>query len=175
MKITHTTAQYFTAKSAPGTGLRSNAASSAPVAAEPAPSTTTAIAANAAARPAKANDAGQKTAPPGLERVLARLQDSAEPARNAGQAKRLDMISRNIARYVEAQAIGEAPAPTPASPTPVVPTDLAVDSTPPATAANDADAASIPPVAVTGTEDAPAADAPVAAGEPAPEPITTAA
>lgn len=45
----------------------------------------------------------QKTAPPGLERVLARLQSL--PAPNAGQANATDQISRNLARYAQTQAI----------------------------------------------------------------------
>lgn len=57
----------------------------------------------------------QKTAPPGLERALARLQSL--PEQNAGQANAADRISRNIARYAETQAIG-TPAATPPAPTP---------------------------------------------------------
>lgn len=45
----------------------------------------------------------QKTAPPGLERALARLQSL--PAPNAGQANATDQISRNLARYAQTQAI----------------------------------------------------------------------
>ena len=55
---------------------------------------------------------GQKATPPGLERVLARLQSL--PERNAGQANAMDSISRNIARYIETQALGAPPAATPA-------------------------------------------------------------
>ena len=51
----------------------------------------------------------QKTAPPGLERALARLQSLAEPT--AGQANATDRISRNIARYADTQALG-TPAPS---------------------------------------------------------------
>lgn len=50
----------------------------------------------------------QKTAPPGLERVLARLQSLSNP--NAGQSNATDRISRNLARYADTQAISTAPA-----------------------------------------------------------------
>ena len=46
----------------------------------------------------------QKTAPPGLERALARLQSLPEPT--AGQTNATDRISRNLARYADTQAIG---------------------------------------------------------------------
>lgn len=56
-----------------------------------------------------------KTTPPGLERVLERLQNL--PAPNAGQTNALDRISRNIARYRETQALVKplVTAPEPAS------------------------------------------------------------
>lgn len=63
---------------------------------------------NSPPKPEKALAQGeQKTTPPGLERVLARLQSLFEPT--AGQTNATDRISRNIARYAETQAIGAAP------------------------------------------------------------------
>lgn len=51
---------------------------------------------------------GSRTAPSGLERVLARLQSLPEPT--AGQRNATDRISRNLARYAETQALGTTPA-----------------------------------------------------------------
>jgi len=64
-----------------------------------------------AAKPTKSVDQSeQQTAPPGLERVFARLQSVPVPERNAGQANATERISRNIARYAETQAISTPPA-----------------------------------------------------------------
>lgn len=64
----------------------------------------------------------QKTAPPGLVRVLARLRILGHPD-NAGQSNATDRISRNLARYTDTQAIMAAPVasaePTPQASTPV--------------------------------------------------------
>lgn len=49
----------------------------------------------------------QKTTPPGLERVLARLQSLFEPT--SRQTNATDLISRNIARYAQTQTISTAP------------------------------------------------------------------
>ena len=57
----------------------------------------------------------QKTAPPGLERALARLQSRPEPT--AGQSNATDRISRNLARYAATQAIGTPTAPAATNPT----------------------------------------------------------
>lgn len=54
-----------------------------------------------------------KTAPPGLEKVLARLEAMGE-SRTQGQGVAMDRISRNLARYAENQALAPAPAPAPA-------------------------------------------------------------
>jgi hypothetical protein len=64
------------------------------------------------AKPARADQGGQKTTPPGLERALARLQSIAESERTAGQSNAMDSISRNIARYTETEAISAPPAAT---------------------------------------------------------------
>lgn len=78
-------------------------------------------------KPAKTAGAGeQKTVPPGLERVQARLQSVPAAERNAGQATATDRISRNIARYAETQAI--VPPPAPPVTDPVAPSTT-VDST----------------------------------------------
>ncbi|OHC65189.1 MAG: hypothetical protein A2045_02595 [Rhodocyclales bacterium GWA2_65_20] len=141
MKIAHSTVQppglgptrpvASRANAAAGTGIPS--AANAPTSADD------------AAKPAiTAAQSGQKTTPPGLERVLARLQSSAAPERNAGQTKALETISRNIARYVETQAIGEAPVAVPPSdpaPVPAAPSAPATD----AAAATDATENSNPP------------------------------
>ena len=72
--------------------------------------------ANKAAKPESAQAQGeQKAAPPGLERVLARLQALNNP--NAVHSNATDRISRNLARYTETQAISTAPV-TSAEPTP---------------------------------------------------------
>lgn len=54
-----------------------------------------------------------KTAPPGLEKVLARLEAMGEN-RTQGQGVAMDRISRNLARYAENQALAPVPAPAPA-------------------------------------------------------------
>jgi hypothetical protein len=69
--------------------------------------------------PEQAKSAGQgpKVLPPGLERVLERLQATALAKPNAGQNTALASITRNIARYQAMQSIGDPPAtPTPATP-----------------------------------------------------------
>lgn len=54
-----------------------------------------------------------KTAPPGLERALARLQAMDESDRTAGQTNAMDRIDRNLARYIATQAMAGTPAPAP--------------------------------------------------------------
>jgi hypothetical protein len=75
-----------------------------------------------------------KTAPPGLERALARLQAMEAGERTAGQTNAMDKIGRNLARYMENQAIVVAPAPeAPSTPVQEVepsPTDAAVAPAP---------------------------------------------
>jgi hypothetical protein len=76
----------------------------------------------ASTKAAKTTGAGeQKTVPPGLERVQARLQSVPAADRNAGQATASDRISRNIARYAETQAIVALPVTAPVTP-PALPT-----------------------------------------------------
>ncbi len=60
-------------------------------------------------------DAKTKTAPPGLERALARLQAIEQGDRTPGQTNAMSQIERNLARYVETQSIVATPAPTPTS------------------------------------------------------------
>jgi hypothetical protein len=116
MKIAPGTIQPFNREPAKLAALRADAAAN-PSAGAGSPSSANAAAqASDSAKPAKAVDpGGQKAAPPGLERVLARLQNL--PQRNAGQANALDRIDRNIARYVETQALGKPPAAAPVAPT----------------------------------------------------------
>jgi hypothetical protein len=75
-----------------------------------------------------------KTAPPGLERALSRLQNMEASERTAGQTNAMDKIGRNLARYIENQAIGVAPAPeAPSTPVQEVvpsPTDAALAPAP---------------------------------------------
>jgi hypothetical protein len=52
-----------------------------------------------------------KTTPPGLERALARLQAMEEGQRTAGQTNAMDRIGRNLARYIETQAMAGTPEP----------------------------------------------------------------
>jgi len=81
-------------------------------------------------KPAKTADHGARNeTPPGLERVLARLQSTPASERNAGQSTALDRISRNLARYAEVQAIGQAPANTAAAATPSTATDTSATAT----------------------------------------------
>jgi hypothetical protein len=94
-----------------------------------------------------------KTAPPGLEKVLARLEAMGE-SRTQGQGVAMDRISRNLARYAENQALAPAPAPAPA---PVE--DAAPATTPPVTAAP----AETPDATETGTT----AEAPATVPAPA--------
>lgn len=78
------------------------------------PATASADAASTAASDDKVRgDKGSKAAPPGLERVLARLQAMDEGQRTAGQSNAMDRIGRNLARYLETQGLT---APTPATP-----------------------------------------------------------
>lgn len=50
-----------------------------------------------------------KAAPPGLERVLAKFEAMGEGARTAGQSNAMSRIERNLARYIETQAMGSTP------------------------------------------------------------------
>ncbi len=50
-----------------------------------------------------------KNAPPGLERALARLEAMGEGDRTAGQTNAMDRIGRNLARYIETQAMAGSP------------------------------------------------------------------
>ena len=117
MKIAPDTIQPFNREPAKPSTLRANAVANPAVGPGTPSSANAAGQASDSAKPAKAVDTGgQKAAPPGLERVLARLQGL--PERNAGQANALDRINRNLARYVETQALGKPPAAAPAAPTP---------------------------------------------------------
>lgn len=148
---------------------------------------TPAAAGNAPAEAATAASAAARQLPPGLDRVMARLESIPAESRNAGQANALERVSRNIARYLENHGG-----------TPVAPTDGGAGGSgiaPPVTAAPPAEApplaAPVEPGAATPVAtlpDMPAAPAgetpadtevaavvgePVAAPDPAPEaPIT---
>lgn len=97
------------------------------------------------ATPAEAGTAPEKAAapaavagrqlPPGLDRVMARLEAMPPESRNAGQSNALERISRNIARYQEHHGIA-TPAPTvpenPPAETPAVAAPVETEPTPPA-------------------------------------------
>lgn len=93
---------------------------------------------------------GRPSAPPGLERVVAKFEAMAAAGKMPGQGQALDRVSRNLARYQENQALaGPAPAPTPeASP-------VADAETPIAEAA-----ATETPVSETPATETPVAEAP---------------
>ena len=95
MKIAPSTILPFSRVSARPAALRAYAATPA---------------ADSAKLTSSVNQSEQKTAPPGLERVLAQLQSISVPERNAGQANAIERISRNIARYAESKAISTPPA-----------------------------------------------------------------
>jgi hypothetical protein len=117
MKIAPDTIQPFNREPAKPSTLRAHAVANPAVGPGTPSSANAAGQASDSAKPAKAVDTGgQKAAPPGLERVLARLQGL--PERNTGQANSLDRINRNIARYVETQALGKSPAAAPVAPKP---------------------------------------------------------
>ena len=139
MKVALNTLQPVGREHARPSAVRANAAAS-PTALSGVPSS-----ADAAdpAKPAKLADmAGQKGTPPGLERVLARLESIPLPERTAGQSKALQQVARNIARYVENQAMAAPPADAPP------PSALPPGATPPGT----------PPAAGPESAPAPAAD-----------------
>lgn len=104
-------------------------------------------------------NSGRPSAPPGLERVVAKFEAMAAAGKTPGQGQALDRVSRNLARYQENQALaGTPPAPTPA------PGTAPVDETPAAEA----------PVTETPTTEAPVAETPAespsdTAGLPAPD------
>lgn len=88
-------------------------------------------------------EAPAKTAPPGLERVLARLESLGEAGRTQGQNQAMDRIARNLARYQEHQALAPLPEPVPTvpeieaeAPAPA-PADPVVVETPPEAGAPD--------------------------------------
>jgi hypothetical protein len=122
MKIAPDTIQPFNREPAKPAALRAHAVANSAVGPGTPSSANATGQANDPAKPPKAVDqGGQKAVPPGLERVLARLQGL--PERNAGQANALDRINRNIARYVETQALGKPPAAAPVAPTPTPASD----------------------------------------------------
>jgi len=105
--------------------------------------------------------------PPGLDRVMARLEAMPPESRNAGQSNALDRIGRNIARYQEHHGMA-TPAPTvpenPPAETPVVAAPVETEPTPPA--------APVETVAETPVATTP--EAPVAAPVDAPAEIVAA-
>lgn len=84
-------------------------------------------------------EASAKTAPPGLERVLARLESLGEAGRTQGQNQAMDRIARNLARYQENQALAPLPEPAPIVPEAEAPApaDPVVVETPPETVTTD--------------------------------------
>lgn len=143
MKVALNTLQPVGREHARHAAARANAAASPTALSGVPPSADAADRAADAAKPAKLADmGGQKDTPPGLERVLARLESIPLPERTAGQSRALQQVARNIARYVENQAMSTPPAdaPPPNAPPP--------GATPPGT----------PPAAAPESAPAPAAD-----------------
>ena len=102
MKIQNTPAAAM-ARDWPKANKADKAATSAPVPAEVSTETT--------------SGSGRPSAPPGLERVVAKFEALAAEGKTPGQGQALDRVSRNLARYQENQALaGNPPAPTPDTP-----------------------------------------------------------
>lgn len=99
---------------------------------------------NSPAKAAKNVSEPGKTVPPGLERVLNRLQSMPTSELNSGHSKALASISRNIARYTEMQSIGMPPAATPATPPAETGSIPAPESAEPAVPVADATPAATP-------------------------------
>lgn len=74
-----------------------------------------------------AETSGKKITPPGLERVLERLQSIATDERTHGQGIALDRIARNIQKYIEVRDVVGTPETAPAP----SPTEPPVESNPP--------------------------------------------
>lgn len=132
--------------------------------AEPAPSAgaNEAPAANSASpdiRPAKNAHQGSKPVPPGLDRVLTRLQSLPASEMNSGKTNALASISRNIARYVEMQSIGSAPV----NPLPVTQNESGAQNIEPAATNTDHIEGAATPDASTPAEAQPPADTVAAA------------
>lgn len=94
-----------------------------------------------------------RRAPPGLQKVLARLEAMGAEGRSPGQNVALERIARNLQRYLETQGLAPTPAPAPAPATDPMP--VGTDAT---------DAADADPAAPV------AAETPPAAGDAEPEP-----
>lgn len=118
--------------------------------------------------PARAAD---RQMPPGLDRMMTRLESIPQENRTAGQVNALDRIGRNIARYQENHGLA-----VPVVSPPVVETPPAAPEVPPAETAGDTPAAPVvdaapldPPAAVpVETLPAPSVETPAEAVETAP-------
>lgn len=114
MKVALNTPQPASREHARPAAVQANAAASPTALAGVPPSADAADRVRDPAKPAKlADKGGQKDTPPGLERVLARLQNIPLPERTAGQSKALEQVARNIARYVANQAMAAPPVDAP--------------------------------------------------------------
>ena len=138
-EATRAMARHAKAESAPSAG-----ADKAPAANPPSPDT----------RPAKNAPQGSKPVPPGLDRVLTRLQSLPASEMNSGKTSALASISRNIARYVEMQSIGSAPA----NPLPVTQKESGTQNVEPAAATTDQTEVAVTPEASPPAETQPPAD-----------------
>lgn len=105
--------------------------------------------------------ATRPNAPPGLERVLAKLEARVAEGASRGQAQALDRVSRNLARYHETQALVPEPVPGP------TPTDATAPEAPPTEPAGP-----VNPVATTPAEDTVATEADTLT-EANPSPVTS--
>lgn len=61
-----------------------------------------------------ASTSARPSAPPGLERVVAKFEARVAEGAPQGQSQALDRVSRNLARYQENQALAPTPSPSPA-------------------------------------------------------------
>lgn len=118
--------------------------------------------------------------PPGLQKVLERLQAMPEGERTRGQTQAMTRIERNLQRYLEHQGLAApapAPAPSPDAVTPPEPVAGETPATPPDGDAGAVTGATTLPVATeepVTIEDA-VAPAPADPADDTSEPLTTAA
>ncbi len=154
MKIQNTPAAAM-ARDWPKANKADKAATSAPVPAEVSTETT--------------SGSGRPSAPPGLERVVAKFEALAAEGKTPGQGQALDRVSRNLARYQENQALaGTPPAPAPDTPpaaeTPVaeapVPAAPAIETPVTEAPANEAPATETPAETTTASATLPTPDPP---------------
>jgi hypothetical protein len=96
-------------------GAGGGAGEVAAAAAAPAPTAPAAAPTTDTAAPAQSTlEMAARKAPPGLQRVAARLEAMGIDGRSGGQSNALTQITRNLQRYMDHQGLTPAPAPAPA-------------------------------------------------------------